>query len=343
MGPLGGGTDDEESEPPLAFQEVDDDADDPAADIDLFTTGETQVDGDARESEWISSPLPPFDTNHIVLNPLLAVPLGMTEAEIEPVVYFDYDAVMTEMPGSAMVYYLSSPPNPEALIRGVQDALGLEGEYAPGDAEEAIPDRLVNEDGRSIIEWHHEAAFFHYLGENADPEFADFSETTDDPAVVAHDFLETIGFDLYSVEYIADAVEAGDFTHVRFEPASLPEVGLDLSLGALVVVDEDLQVHEAMVMWFSLTGQREVAMVPPEEARSLGESGEGFWPPHETPAGEVLVEVLRTQMIYLLTRYDEATFVLQPAVKFIGRFNGDDPDEPAEPARYYVAAVENGD
>jgi predicted RNA polymerase sigma factor len=59
--------------------------------------------------------------------------------------------------------------------------------------------------------------------------------------------------------------------------------------------------------------------------------------------GEVLVEVLRTQMIYLLTRYDEATFVLQPAVKFIGRFNGDDSDEPAEPARYYVAAVENGD
>jgi hypothetical protein len=339
MGPMSGDSDDDMEEQPASLQGIGDDYTTPEQDVDTFDTDDRRT----VEPEWVNATLPPFDTNHVVLNPLLGMPLGMPAPKIEPLVAFDDDAEMPDMPETAPVYYFSAPPNPEALISSVQRALGIEGELEPGSAEDGTPYRLINDSGQTIVKWDPGSAFFHYIGRNADPEFTGYAEPGSDPSDISESFLETIGFDLYSVDYVIDVEVSGSETHIRFKASSLPEMGLDVWLGAVVVIDEDDQVAEARMMWLSLIGVREATLRPPGETWDLGERGHGFWPPHEAPDGRVLVEVLRTKMVYLLTRHDHATYVLQPAVKFVGRYSDDDDDDPTGPARYYVPAIDNED
>jgi hypothetical protein len=318
-------------------------ADDPPvdeADDEQFSALEAPEAAEDQATTWLAANLPPIDGHHIVLAPLAAVGSAALTLESSYDVRLIPTTDLPDLPGSAPVYYLAAPQDPVALLSRVRDTLAIDGEIVPGNRDEGIPYRIVNQAGEPVVVWDAACAFFQFWGDLRPNAAGARAGDSGDVTERAYAWLEGIGFDLHSVEYEARVVESEGQVTVQFMPLAMPELGLDLSLGAQVTFDDDGRVRSASGFWLSLVGIEEMPVRPAEDAWEVAQAGDGFWPPLDLPTNEeILVEVREIKIVHLLTRWDEATYVLQPAIKFAGQYATRQVARTPGPARYYVPAV----
>jgi hypothetical protein len=343
MGPFGSDGEDDSlapSDQQTAFDAGDDESTAEEA-TDTATVTLQGDDGAPDQRQWDAASLPPLDVEHVVFDPAIEPQATAAPDQEYPTIEYLQDMSVPDMPETAPVFYFSAPPNPEMLLTNIQHALGLRGELREGSLGNDHRYRLVNASDQDILIWDPASAFLEFYASRAAFDTNEIAEPESSPVEIAWTFLETIGFDIYSMDYEPTVEELDNgVTRITFHPTSLPRQGLDLSLGVIIVFDRYEQIQEARMIWLSLIDQRDVKLRDPEEAMESGKNGEGFWPPNEMPDGPV--HVYEAAMVYLMTRIDNTTFVLQPTMKFFGTIGDASGDHAEYIARYYVKAV-NGD
>lgn len=343
--PFTGGSGDS-SEEITTFQSVD--ADDTDEVADPFATSEFPLDVDdgsfPANEQWFTASFPPFDVEHVVLPPLLLGFLPFADrrkpdVELNGLTNMVHDV---DMPSSAPVYYLNSPPDGATMLTTLRSVLGVEGDLieSNGDGE---PYRVVDGADNDILRWDSASAFFHFQGRLLDDPVDDLLDPGAEPADIARRFLELIGFDLHTIEYDTHVIENDDEVEVQFRPHDFPGTGLDVTLGGSVYVGDGGTILEAQLYWLSLVDIEVVALREPEDIIADIEEDAGYAPPVPDDADEMMINAEDMQIIHVLTRLGTSTFVLQPAMKVVGDYGNDVTSTLPGPARYYVPAVQNGD
>jgi hypothetical protein len=333
----------ESSEDITSFQAVD--SDDSAGADDPFQSEEFPLDIDdsaVPSEQWFTASLPPFDTEHVVLPPLLLGFLPFSERH-QPRVELNGIADMVgnvEMPDSGTVYYLNAPPDGPTMLTTLSSTLGIRGELVESNGN-GEPLRIVDANQNDILRWDPTSAFFHFQGGLFDEPVSDLLDPGAPPVEVAQRFLELIGFDLYTIDYEEHLVENGETTEVHFRPVDFPTTGLEVNLGGIVLVDDEGAVLEAQLYWLSLVDVEVVALRDVEEIIADIENYSGFAPPVTEDSTEMVINVADMTLVHILTRLGDSHFVLQPAVKVVGDYANDvDPPMPG-PARYLVPAIQD--
>lgn len=326
-------------EAPVPEGDAVEEAEEPPADSDSdmgILQADDGPDAPVESDQWQPANLPPFDGRHIVVAPLSATTLLAEASETDPEVEWANGIEMPDLPESAPVYYLSAPPDPMALMATMERTFEIDGTIIEGDSESSIPYELLNGDEEPILQWDPTAAYFQFNGAAAAIDVDLPGIDSDDVVERAHAWLEMIGFDLFSIEYATDTEAAGDATVVRLEPVDMPETGLGLKLGAELIITADGMIQEASGFLLSLVDVRDMPVRAPSEAWTMAREGDAFWPDVDHALDDPMVAIAEVKIIHLLTRLDEANYVLQPAVKFMGEA---DEAETSERARCYVPAV----
>lgn len=337
MTPMGDG--DGDSSEMASFQEIDQDGTAQAGGtVDAMTGLEP------ANQRLISSSFPPFDHEHIVLPPLLTEFLSLDEHPGPEIDVNSVDGMMedADMPETATVYYLSAPSSAETMLTTLRSTLGIEGEILPGSTA-GEPYQVITPDDEPVITWDPGAAFFHFRGEFLDEPVTDLAGEDAEPDEIALAFLERIGFDLNTIRYEHQVTTDGGMNAVEFRPADFPEMGLAMSLGGRIMIDSEGVVQEARLYWMSLIETREATLRDPDEILRDIEGGDGYSPPMpDADEGDRMeMDVDDIKVAHVLTRLEEGSFILQPAVTLTGDYAGSEESSLPGPAEYVVPAVES--
>lgn len=332
------------SEEVTSFRPVD--TDDPPANNDIFRNDQFPLDTEDSaipSEQWFTASFPPFDSEHVVLPPLMLGFLPLSERKNPRVELNGMDGMTddVEMPGSGSIYYLNAPPDGSTMLTTISSILGVEGELieSTGDGE---PFRVVDDDQNDILRWDPTSAFFHFQGGLLDEPIDGLLDPEASETEIARRFLELIGFDLHTIEYEEHLVENEDTFDVHFRPLDFPETGLDVTLGGKVVIGPEGAVLEAQLYWLSLVDIEVVALRDPDDVIADIENGTGFAPPVSSDDDEdVVIDAADMSMVHILTRLGDSHFVLQPAVHVVGEYEDDIESSMPGPARYVIPAVEN--
>ncbi len=297
---------------------------------------DTEFDGE----RWLSGPFPPLDVEHVVIHPMLLGFLPIAERH-RPEVELNGATDMvdaSDMPSSVAVYYFNAPPSGAALLTALGSTLRIDGELVEGD-ENGTPYRWVDDDENDIMRWDPTSAFFHFDGESLNEPVDDILDPGAEPEEIAQRFLEMIGFDFMTIEYEVERVDNQNDTEIRFKPADLPDIGLELELGGSVRVDETGAVLEAQFFWLSQVDIEVVGLRDLDDIIEDIQHDHGYAPP-ALEAVEISIDAADVGMVHVLTRLDDSIFVLQPAVKISGEYQDEVGATLPGPARYLVSAVE---
>ena len=333
------------SEEITSFQAVD--ADDSFGPDDGILGNQFPLDVDDNippSEQWFTASFPPFDVEHVVLPPLLIGFLPFADRH-KPQVELNGVSDMAndvDMPGSASVYYLNAPPDGATMLTTLRSTLGIDGELVEGNGD-GEPYRVIDDEENDVLRWDPSSAFFHFRGGLLDQPVDDLLDPDAGPVEIARRFLELIGFDLHTIDYGVQTVEHENLIEVQFRPEHFPVTALDVTLGGNVFVGEGGAVLEAQLYWLSLVDVEVVAL---READAIMEDmahDAGYSPPASDGADEMMINAEDMMMVHVLTRLGTSNFVLQPAVKVVGNYGDDAESSLPGPARYYVAAVDNGD
>lgn len=327
----GGGSEEVTSFQPVSFSEGDGPFD-----------GENPLDAGFEDNEeWLSSPFPPLDMEHVVLHPLLIGFRPLAERQ-RPEVELNGAADMvnpSDMPSSIPVYYLNAPPGGPELLTALGSTLQIDGELAEQD-EDGTPYRWVDDDDNVIMRWDPSSAFFQFNGEVLDEPLDGLLEQGATPDEIAQRFLELIGFDFMTIDYEIERIDNGEETEIRFRPEDLPDIGLEVGLGGRVRVDDSGAVLGAQLFWLSLVDIEIVGLREHENIIEDIENDAGYTPPTGDET-EVSIDAEEMTLIHVLTRMEDSIFVLQPAVRLTGSFRTEVDSMIPGPARYLVPIVDS--
>lgn len=339
--PFGSETDEQEER--TAFQAVD--ADDVVRDDGLF--GDQfpldMSDNPPPSEQWFTASFPPFDSDHVVLPPLVFGFLPFAE-RYRPRVELSGATDMADemsMPVNGSVYYLNAPPDGSTMLTTLGSMLGVEGEIVESNGN-GDPYRVVDSSGNDILRWDPSSAFFHFQGSLMDDPVDELLDGDATASEVARRFLELIGFDLYTIEYSEVVIEDDFVTEVQFRPDDFPQTALDVRLGGSVFVGDDGTILEAQLYWLSLVDIEVVALRDPESIIEDMQEDAGYSPPADEDIDEVWIDAVDITVVHVLTRLGDSNFVLQPAVKITGDYGSEIATAIPGPARYLVPAVEKG-
>jgi hypothetical protein len=325
-----------------SFQPVDsDDAD------DSFFGNQFPLDLDdgtlPPSEQWFTHSFPPFDSEHVVLPPLLLGFLPLAERHTPSVDLNGVGEMVDDVsiPSNASVYYLNSPPDGSTMLTTLSSTLAIDGELveSSGDGD---PYRVIDDEGNDLMRWDPTSAFFHFYGGRLGQPVDDLLDPDAGPEAVARRFLELIGFDFYTIEYESRVVENDNTTEVQLRPVDFPETAMDVTLGGSVYVNGDGSVVEAHLYWLSLVDIEVVALRDRSAIMEDIEHDYGFAPPTTDGTDDISIEADDIMMVHVLTRLGQSNFVLQPAVKIVGHHDGEIASTLPGPARYFVPAVNNG-
>lgn len=299
----------------------------------------------AENPAWLASSFPPFDHEHVVL-PMFLRDLLSGDDEPADVELNDAGDMVenADMPETAPVYYLSAPTDAGTMLTTLRSTLGIEGEIVNGSNGDE-PSHLVNQDDEPVISWDPTAAHFHFQGDALEEPITAVADGDGDPLEIAVGFLEQIGFDLSTIQYEQRVTEDGAVTEVEFRPADLPDMSLEMTLGGHVMIGAGGAIREAEMVWLSLIDSRNATLRDPEEIMHDVENGGGYSPPMPDTDEEDRMEmdVDDARLMHVLTRLEEGSFILQPAMALSGEYDGMETPEMPELVSHLIPAADSAD
>jgi hypothetical protein len=292
-----------------------------APDETLETQATAAVEAPATSPQRAVVELPPVDARHVELGALATVVAPSAAVQSDVVYSQTVDPATLELERVGIAYQFSSPyVEPELILRGVQEFLGIEAKVEQRERGGKIVYALSSAEGAINFTWSPDSGAFSCT--LPDPYSMDEIE---DLSAAAVQWLQEFGFPV-GKSGVSPVIQTNDdgqtFIHVPIGNSQLPNPAVGHPMSITLVVDAEGRIVSVSGYWLEVTSQSEVALVTAAQAWERVLAGGGYWPEGAEPraAGEFVAT--HFEVGYMLTSSESPAtgLALQPVIAISGSF-----------------------